>query len=123
MLRESDEASRLQGLAMAYHALGRDADSDAAMAQLEQKHGQTALIKVASAHAFRGEKDLAFAWLDRALQANDPDLGAIAHYPRFNPLHDDPRWLPILRRVGIAPEQLSRMRFNPRPSGVALRGQ
>jgi hypothetical protein len=78
---------------------------------------------VASAHAFRGEKDLAFVWLDRALQANDPDLGAIADYPRFNSLHDDPRWLPILRRVGIAPEQRSRIRFNPRPSGAALGGQ
>jgi hypothetical protein len=29
-------------------------------------------------------------------------------------MHDDPRWLPFLRSVGQAPEQLAEIKFNPR---------
>jgi hypothetical protein len=62
--------------------------------------------------AYRGEADRAFEWLDRAVQYDDPNLGALAVYPLFANLHSDPRWLPFLRKVGIAPEQLAAIRFD-----------
>jgi len=34
--------------------------------------------------------------------------------PEFSSLHDDPRWLPFLRRIGMAPEQLDVIPFEVR---------
>jgi hypothetical protein len=32
--------------------------------------------------------------------------------PLLASLHDDPRWLPFLRKVGVAPEQVAAIRFD-----------
>jgi len=32
----------------------------------------------------------------------------------FANVHKDPRWLPFLRKVGKAPEQLAKIKFEPR---------
>jgi len=32
--------------------------------------------------------------------------------PFFAHLHDDPRWLPFLRKIGRAPEQLAAIKFD-----------
>lgn len=31
---------------------------------------------------------------------------------RFTNLHEDPRWLPFLRKLGMAPEQLAAIKFD-----------
>ena len=62
--------------------------------------------------AYRGEADRAFEWLDKAVQYHDTDLGTLAVYPLFASLHSDPRWLPFLRKIGMAPEQLAAIKFD-----------
>jgi hypothetical protein len=62
--------------------------------------------------AFRGDADRAFEWLDKAAQSRDPSLGAIALSPFCEKLHKDPRWLPYLRKHGMAPEQLAAIEFD-----------
>ena len=62
--------------------------------------------------AFRGEADRAFEWLDKAVEQHDPDLGSIFADPMFANLHADPRWLPFLRKLGMAPEQLAAIKFD-----------
>ena len=62
------------GLPMAYHALGRKADSDAALAALIAKHEKDAAYNIAYVYAFRGEADKAFAWLDKAVEYGDTGL-------------------------------------------------
>jgi hypothetical protein len=61
--------------------------------------------------AYRGETDRAFQWLDKAMAFNDGGLSEIAVQPEFSSLHDDPRWQPFLRRIGMAPEQLDAIPF------------
>ena len=39
-------------------------------------------------------------------------LSEIALNPMFVNLHADPRWLPFLRRIGKAPEQLAAIKFD-----------
>ena len=51
-------------------------------------------------------------WLDKAIAYNDPGISDVGNEPLFAPLHDDPRWLPLLRRVGKAPEQLAVIEFD-----------
>jgi adenylate cyclase len=110
--KEPVEVFRLDGLSVAYHALGRKVESDAALAERIRKYPDTKLFSLASVLAERGDFEGAFDALDRAAGQHDLDLGAIAVYPPFAPMHDDPRWLPLLRRLGMAPEQLAAIRFD-----------
>ena len=64
--QEPVESYRRLGLSMAYHALGRKADSDAALDEVIRKHEQTMAFNIAYALAWRGEADRAFEWLDKA---------------------------------------------------------
>ena len=99
------------GLPMAYHALGRKADSDAALAALIAKYEKDAPSNIASVYAYRGEADRAFAWLDKAVEYGDPGLGEIVTENLFDKIHADRRWLAFLRKIGKAPEQLAKIEF------------
>ena len=112
MQNEPSELWRRIGLPMAWHALGRKAQSDAALAELIQKDEKTAAYNIAYVLAFRGEADRAFEWLDKTVAYNDPGLVEIAVQPLFASLHQDPRWLRFLRKVGKAPEQLAAIKFD-----------
>ena len=109
--QEKNEYLRLLGLPMAYHALGRKADSDAALAALIAKYEKEAPYNIAQVYAFRGEADKAFEWLDKAVEDNDPGLAEIAPENLFDKIRSDPRWLPFLRKIGRAPEQLAKIQF------------
>ena len=114
MQQESFEEWRLLGLVMVHHALGQATESDAALAELIEKHEQGWAYNIAYVLAFRGEADRAFEWLDKAVQYNDPGLSLIAVDNLFARIHDDPRWLPFLENVGKSPEQLAAIEFEVR---------
>ena len=61
---------------------------------------------------FRGDADGSFAWLEKAALYHDTGLGILAIYPMFANIHDDPRWLPFLGKLGVAPEQLATIKFD-----------
>ena len=111
MQQETVETFRMTGLPMAYHALGRTADSDAAMAALKSKYEKDWSYQIAQVHAFRREADGAFEWLDKAVQYDDVGLSEILTENLFANIHKDPRWLPFLRKIGKAPEQLAAIKF------------
>jgi hypothetical protein len=94
---------------MASYALRHKADSDAALAELI-KRGEDA--SVARVLAFRGEPNRAFEWLEKAASKNELLDNSIATDPDFANLHRDARWLPFLRKIGIAPDQLAPIRFD-----------
>jgi TolB-like protein/Tfp pilus assembly protein PilF len=110
--QETSEIYKMIGLAMAYHALGRKADSDAALSALIAKYEKDWSYNIAYVYAYRGEADKAFAWLDKAVEYGDPGLGEIVTDNLFDKIHADPRWLPFLRKIGKAPEQLAKIEFN-----------
>ncbi len=112
MQQESFEEWRLLGLVMVHHALGQATESDAALAELIEKHEQGWAYNIAYVLAFRGEADRAFEWLDKAVQYNDPGLSLIAVDNLLARIHDDPRWLPFLENVGKSPEQLAAIEFD-----------
>jgi TolB-like protein/DNA-binding winged helix-turn-helix (wHTH) protein len=49
-----------------------------------------------------GDKDQAFAWLDKSVAAHSPGLATLKVDPMFDPLRSDPRFDDLLRRVGLA---------------------
>ncbi|HET9234051.1 MAG TPA: protein kinase [Candidatus Eisenbacteria bacterium] len=111
---EPVEVFKMLGLPMAYHALGRKADSDAALAALIAKYETEAAGNIAGVYAFRGALDPAFEWLEREAAAGST-FAEILVDPTYRNLHDDERWLPFLRRVGKAPEQLAKVQFSAAP--------
>ena len=113
-------------LPMAYAALGRKADSDAALVALIAKYENDGPFNIASVYAYRGEADEAFAWLDKAVEHGDTGLPEIVTENLFDKIHADPRWLPFLRKVGKAPEQLAKIEFKvtlPQVEGSAAGGR
>jgi len=109
--QETTDVIRMIGLPMAYHALGRKADSDAALAALIAKYEKDAPYNIAYVYAYRGEADKAFAWLGKALEYGDSGLSEIVTENLFDKIHTDPRWPAFLRRIGKAPEQLAKIEF------------
>ena len=67
MQQDAADTWRRIGLPMAYHALGKKAESDAALAELIQQHEKEAAYNIAYVLAFRNEPDRAFEWLDKAV--------------------------------------------------------
>ena len=112
MLEEPEEGYRLTGLALAYHALGQGSASDAALAELIKEHEKSWSSTIAKVYAFRGETDRAFEWLNKAVAYHDAAVVQFPIDPFLSNLHNDPRWLPFLRKIGKTPEQLAAIKFD-----------
>jgi TolB-like protein len=99
--KESDEAAKLAALAAAYWSLGRRAESDSSLGELERRFADTSGYSIAGVYAYRGEPDSAFAWLDRAHLRRKGDLADLKSDPFFDKLHGDPRFDALLRKVKL----------------------
>jgi adenylate cyclase len=81
-------------------------EADAALAQLTKDFAETAAYQIAEVHAYRGDKDKAFEWLERARRQRDPGLASLRKDPLLTNIQDDPRWSAFLRTMGLADDQL-----------------
>jgi TolB-like protein/Flp pilus assembly protein TadD len=93
--------SRDLGLAAVYYAMGRKAESDAALARYTKQHADDDAYDIAMVHAYRAEPDVAFAWLDRAYRQKDPTLYGIKSDPPFKNIEPDPRYKAFLRKMNL----------------------
>jgi len=112
---ETGPIYRLHGLALAYHDLGRQQESAASMEQLLPTETEVWPFGLARAYAWMGNADEAFYFLERAAEQRQRQIAGVATNPLLHKLHDDPRWLPFLRSVGQAPEQLAALKFDVEP--------
>ena len=111
-IAEQQKYLSLSGDAEAAQDLGRDfakSGYPAAMKALYRKTlvfleeaGQYAYVSpvhFAVLHAQLGEKDQAFASLEKAFEERQPWLGQVKVDPQFEPLRSDPRFGELIRRV------------------------
>ena len=88
------------GLPLGYHAQGRGADAQAALAaMLPESTG--AEFQVAEAHAYLGDADQAFRWLEAAVANRDPGIMWLRGNPLLKGLTDDPRYAALLRKLNL----------------------
>jgi TolB-like protein/Flp pilus assembly protein TadD len=113
--QEKSEVWRMIGLPMAYCALERKADSDAALNAFIAKSEKDGPYNIAHIYAFCSDADKAFEWLDKAITYQDGGLSQIVTENLFDKIHSDPRWLPFLRKIGKAPDQLAKIEFKMPP--------
>jgi TolB-like protein/DNA-binding winged helix-turn-helix (wHTH) protein/Tfp pilus assembly protein PilF len=99
MKRESDPIGQALGLALAYYALGRAADSDGALSKLTAEGAGNYAYEIAEVYAYRGERDDALKWLDRAYVQRDATLRWITRDPSFAKLESDPRYKAFVRKM------------------------
>ncbi|HTF66596.1 MAG TPA: tetratricopeptide repeat protein, partial [Edaphobacter sp.] len=99
--KERIEWGKFTGQALAYHARGREQDSNAALAALIAKYHTRAPYQIAQVYAYRGEADKSFEWLERAYEQRDPGLPEIKSNPLFKNLLHDPRYSDLLRKMHL----------------------
>jgi len=99
--KEPIEWGKFTGQALAYHALDREQDSNAALAALIAKYHETAPYQIAQVYAYRGEPDEAFEWLERAYKQRDAGLPEIKTDLLVKSLRHDPRYTAFLKRMRL----------------------
>ena len=71
------------------------------MRQQIARFAQSGAYQIAEAYAWRGEKDEAFHWLDRAYTQRDGGLAFIKCDPLMGNLQGDPRYGALLKKLGL----------------------
>ena len=97
----------LAGLGECYALAGDSAGARAILKELEEKYdrSEAAGQSMAVVYAALGDKERAFAWLEKDFQARSSLLATIAYAFWGDTLRDrlssDPRWSDLLRRMGL----------------------
>ncbi len=87
--------------AIAYHALGREKESDAALRKLIAKYQAIDAYDIADVYAFRNQPDEAFEWLDRACANHQENVTHTKVDPLLKNLHGDPRFTALLKKLNL----------------------
>lgn len=93
------DAARTWLYAIAYHALGREKESDAALSELIARYHEPTMV--AEVYASRNQPDKAFEWLDRAYARHDDSLITTKVEPLLKSLHNDPRFAALLKKLNL----------------------
>jgi TolB-like protein/Tfp pilus assembly protein PilF len=103
-LSVSDRSPGVMGvLVRAYAHAGRRADALRLLEELKgrQRAGYVPTAAFVNAYLGLDDKEQAFAWLERAYQEKANILQFLKVHPFFDPLRDDPRFVDLVRRVGL----------------------
>jgi serine/threonine-protein kinase len=101
----SQDVLRLMSIAMVQSDLHHPVESQKALDELAMRFAIAAAYQVAGVHAWRGESDLAFQWLDRAVSQRDGGLMDLKWDPLFRGLRGDPRYAALLRKMNLPPDR------------------
>ncbi|HUO19511.1 MAG TPA: TIR domain-containing protein [Steroidobacteraceae bacterium] len=95
------EGFRLQGVAMAEHSLGNVKESQQALDDLIAKYAKDGPYEIADIYAWRGEKQQAFLWLERAYTQRDGGLSNLKSDPLLASLRTDARYEDLLKKLNL----------------------
>jgi TolB-like protein len=112
---EDPPVAWLRSRAIAFHELRDFEARDKAISQLEEFDSTYVIRLKAEVHAWLGNIDESFDYLDGYLDPGDPDfLLKFTHIlwnPFFRNLSDDPRWLALREEADLGPERLGKIRI------------
>ena len=117
----SGQPQMLAARAMIMHDLGRDDASASALAELVARWDELereAVYLVPEVHAWIGDEDAAFEWLERTHE-NAERYGVRGYWfqrvvflPLWRNLHGDPRWTAARERAGMSEARLAALEFD-----------
>ena len=101
----SGDTGSLWVLGYAYAAAGRRAEAQQQINELLElsKRQYVPPYDIAQIYAGLGDKDQAFAWLEKADEDRSRGIDYLNINPVFEPLRSDPRFQDLLRRGGLIP--------------------
>lgn len=97
----ADDIYRLTDEAILFWRKGDHAGSDRSLARAVQVFADQGSYQYAQIYAQRGDKDRAFAALDRAWTVHDPGLTNLKIDPFVDPLRSDPRFIALFNRLNF----------------------
>ena len=103
--RVPGNANFLGALGHAYAVSGRRAEALKIIEQLSHPDAggnEIPAFFIVLVYSGLGEKDKAFEWLERAYRDRSGSVRYLKVEPRLDPLRSDPRFLDLLRRVGLS---------------------
>ena len=91
------------GLAHVEAARGNEREARRMLAELTEARAKSVVSSwgIAVLHASLGDVDDAFRWLEVAIEERSPGLILLRVHPRLDPIRNDPRYRPMVRRVGL----------------------
>jgi adenylate cyclase len=89
----------LAGTAVAEYTLGHARESRQALETLESQYAAGFGFQIAAIHAWRGESDQAFEWLERAYEHHDAGMARLRDDPTIASLRDDPRFAALVKKM------------------------
>ena len=98
-----DEIYRLVGESILFARQGNSTASDQIVDRARKIFGDTASYQYAEIHAQRGDKERAFAALDRAWAIHDPGLTTMRVDFLLDPIRSDPRFVALEKRLNFPP--------------------
>jgi Flp pilus assembly protein TadD len=90
-------------LALAYHALGRQANAERELQQLKDLAGDSQAYNYAEIYAQWGNKAAALQWLAKAEQLRDPGMFNLKVSWSLDPIRDEPQFKAIEARMNFPP--------------------
>jgi predicted Zn-dependent protease len=93
----------LSGLAQTYVLVGQKAKAEVILRDLLEraKRQEDLAIELARVYAQLGDDDQTFAWLEKAYRNRSGSLILLNPVHDFAPLHHDPRFADLDRRIGL----------------------
>ena len=115
------------GLAITYAGLSQKEEARKVLNQLIQQADSTYFPgeEIAAVYVSLGENDEAIHWLERAVSEHSGAIQNISFSRDLRPLHSDPRFVALLRRIGLDPakslrrERRARRQRRPLANGAA----
>jgi TolB-like protein/thioredoxin-like negative regulator of GroEL len=85
------------------HSLGHEEESRAALEKVIAEAARFGAFQIAEMYAWRGEKDQALTWLERAYAQRDGGLTRLKTDPLLDPVRSDPRYAALVRKMNPPP--------------------
>jgi adenylate cyclase len=96
-----DRAWQLFAIALVQYSLNHPQESQQALDEIIRTEAGDEAYQIADIYAWRGEKDQAFTWLDRAYAQHDGGLTAVKVDRLLQSLRADPRYTVFLRKMNL----------------------
>ena len=100
-IKVEETTSALIYLGRAYALSGRRSEAIAILDKLKRTEKYVSPTELAILHASLGDKEIAFASLEKAFTERDFQLTSLKVEPGYDPLRADPRFQDLMRRVGL----------------------
>src|SRR2546423_8556723 len=100
-----EDPETIAELGYAYALAGRRAEAQGVLNELNELAKRRYVLPyfIATIHTGLGDKDQAFAYLEKAYEVSHPGIALVNVDPKFDSLRSDPRYADLVRRIALTP--------------------